>query len=89
MQIQVENVRITVEYQDGSNEIVKLIHPFNIDDWLVPALQPQNENYYFSNYNHAIVQRIKLDKTKELKNIKFQAIANEVIFGVVGISICR
>lgn len=89
MQIQVENVRITVEYQDGSNEIVKLVHPFNIDDWLVPALQPQNENYYFSDYNHAIVQRIKLDKAKVLKNIKFQVIANEVIFGVVGISICR
>ena len=61
----------------------------NIDDWLVPALQMENETVYFSNYNHGIVQRIKLEPEKELAEISMEAIANEVIIGLLGISIRR
>lgn len=89
MQSHVENARIVVEYEDGSQEKVSLVYPFNFDDWLTPAFQTQNETFYFNHYNHATVQRIKLDQTKKLKNIKIEAVANEVILGVLAISICR
>ncbi len=87
MQTQVENARITVTYADGDTVTQKLIYPWNVDDWLVPALQQQNETFYFSEYNHGIVQRLRLDPTKELANIKVEVIANEVILGIMGVSI--
>ena len=89
MQTQVENARITVTYENGETTSVKLIYPMNIDDWLVPALQKENETFYFSEYNHAIVQRLRLDPDKKLANVKIEAIANEVIMGVMGISISK
>ncbi len=89
MQTGVENVRITVEYVNGDTESVKLIYPDNIDDWLVPALQTENETVYWNDYNHATVQRIRLDPDRALAAIRVEAIANEVIIGVLGVSICR
>ncbi len=89
MQTQVENARITVTYKDGGTETVSLVYPFNFDDWLVPALQTQNETLYFNDYNHANIQRIRLDSSKELASIRFEAVANEVILGVMGISISK
>ncbi|MBQ8295113.1 MAG: hypothetical protein IJX87_01625 [Clostridia bacterium] len=89
MQTGVENVRITVEYEDGNAERVKLVYPSNVDDWLVPALQTENEIFYFNDYNHATVQRIRLDPDKKLACVKIEAIANEVIMGIMGVSIRR
>ena len=62
-------------------------NPENFDDWLNAALQTQNETVYFSDYNHGMVQRIALDSQKELSKISMEAIANEVIIGLIGISI--
>ena len=87
MQSRVENVRFTVTYLDGSTQSVSLVNPENFDDWLNAALQTQNETVYFSDYNHGMVQRITLDSQKELNKISMEAIANEVIIGLIGISI--
>jgi hypothetical protein len=89
MQSWVENARFIVTYDDGAREIVNLTHPKNFDDWLVPALQAENETVYFSDYNHGIVQRIILEPQKELSKISIEAVANEVIVGLLGISIRR
>lgn len=89
MQTLVENVRITVTYKDGESTSMKLVYPINIDDWLTPALQKQNEIFYFNNYNHATVQRVRINPDKELESIKIEAVANEVIMGVMGISISK
>ncbi len=89
MQSWVENARFTLIYRDGSKQFTSLIHPENFDDWLVPALQTKNEIVYFSDYNHGIVQRIFPDPQKDLAEIKMEAIANEVIVGLLGISIRR
>ena len=89
MQTQVENVRITVEYADGSTEIAKLVYPDSIDDWLVPSLQKESETFYFSRFNHATVHRIRLNPAKALAHVKVEAIANEVIMGIMGVSISR
>jgi hypothetical protein len=89
MQSRVENARFTVTYLDGSTQTVSLVNPENFDDWLNAAIQPQNETVYFSDYNHGIVQRINLDPEKKLTEISVEAIANEVIIGLMGISIRR
>ncbi len=89
MQSRVENARITVTYADRSQQAVSLVHPENFDDWLNAALQQANETAYFSDYNHGMVQRIHLDPEKELASLSIEAIANEVIVGLLGISIRR
>jgi hypothetical protein len=87
MQSQVENVRFTVRYKDGSSIISSLMHPQDFDDWLVPALQTENETVYFSEYNHGTIHRISTDSSKELSKISIEAIANEVIIGVLGMNV--
>jgi hypothetical protein len=89
MQSRVENGRFTVEYTDGSQEKVSLINPDNFDDWLVPSIQLENDTQYFSDYNHGIIQHITLNPSKELKALTVRAVANEVIIGILGISIYR
>ena len=89
MQSYVENARITVTYADGTTDHIKLVYPINIDDWLTSALTTEGEIFYFNDFNHATVQKIRLDAHKELASIRIEAVANEVILGVVGISISR
>ena len=89
MQSRVENGRLTVHHADGSKLDVSLLNPKNFDDWLVAATQRENETVQFSDYNHAIVQRIRLDPTKPLKSLVIRGTANEVIVGVLGVAIRR
>jgi hypothetical protein len=89
MQSYVENARFTVAYRDGTRQTTSLVHPLNFDDWLNAALQTRNETVYFSDYNHGIVQRIRLEPGKKLAGITIKAVANEVIIGLLGISIRR
>ncbi len=89
MQSHVENARITVTYTDSTETVTQLVYPFNIDDWLTSALTTKAEIFYFNNFNHATVQKIRIDPDKELANIKIEAVASEVILGVAGISISR
>ncbi len=83
----VENARITVKYKDGTTTEKSLVYPLNVDDWLTSALTTEAECFYFSNFNHATVQRVRLDSDKELESIKIEAVANDVILGIAGISI--
>lgn len=83
----VENVRITVEYADGTEQNTELVYPLSIDDWLTSALTTEAEIFYFSNYNHATVKSIKVDPTRELKGVKIEAVANDLVLGVAGISL--
>ena len=85
----VENVRVTVEYADGTKEDTSLFYPTAVDDWLTSALTTESEVFYFNNYAHASVKRIRIDPDKTLAGVKIEAIANEVIFGVAGISVSR
>lgn len=83
----VENVRVTVEYADGTKEDTSLVYPAAIDDWLTSALTTESEVFYFNDTAHASVKRIRIDPKRALAAIKIEAIANEVIFGVAGISV--
>ena len=84
MQSCVVNGRITVQYTDGSAEVCDLIEQENFDDLMVTAFQQQFERFYWDRGNHGMVVRIKLDPAKTLKNCTVQAVANEVIIGILG-----
>ena len=85
----VENVRITVTYADGEAESTSLVYPESLDDWLTSALTTESEIFYFSDFNHATVKRIRLNPSKPLASVKIEAVANEIILGIVGISISK
>ena len=89
MQAHVENGRITVQYLNGQEEMVQLVNPVNFDDWMISATQRANETVRLSDFNHAIVQRLRLDPTRPLKSFTVQGTANEVIVGVLGVSVRR
>ncbi len=85
----IENARITITYADGTSTHKALVYPISIDDWLTSALTTEGEIFYFNNFNHATVQKILIDPEKELANIKIEAVANEVVLGIAGISIAE
>ncbi len=85
----VENIRVTVKYKDGTSADTSLMYPFEVDDWLTAAVTDKAEVFYFNNFNHATVKRIRLDPEKELESVKLEAIANELIFGLAGISVSK
>lgn len=87
MQNGVENARLTVVYENGGEKAVPLFHPDNFDDWLLPSLLPGGDIFYFSDINHGIVNRIALDETRRVSALRVEAVANEVILGILGISI--
>ncbi|MDD3953625.1 MAG: hypothetical protein PHY82_06910, partial [Lentisphaeria bacterium] len=89
MQTAVENARLAVKYADGGQAAVSLVYPDNCDDWLTSALQKKNESFYFSDFNHGLVQIIRLDQNRELATLEVEAIANEVILGILGVTLLQ
>ncbi|OQA88644.1 MAG: hypothetical protein BWY31_00242 [Lentisphaerae bacterium ADurb.Bin242] len=89
MQSHVVNARFSVLYTDGTSETVELVHPENFDDFLVPALQKENESLYFSEGTHGTVQKIRLNPARELKTFRAEAVANEVIVSILSLTLFR
>jgi hypothetical protein len=89
MQSRVENGWLEVRYRDGAGERIPLVNPVNFDDWLNAPCQELSESVQFSDGNHAIVQRIALDPARDLEALAAGATANEVIIGVLGLSVHR
>ena len=89
MQSYVVNAKLKVNYTDGTSETVDLIQPVNFDDFLIAAYQQQNETMYFSTGTHGSIQKITLDPAKELKSLEAEAIANEVIVNILGITLLK
>ena len=89
MQSYVVNAELKVFYRDNSAETVKLIPPENFDDFLIPAYQRDGETLYFSENTHGLILKIRLDPEKELKSISMQAVANEVIVNLLGVTLLK
>ncbi|MFA6930655.1 MAG: hypothetical protein WCT05_10025, partial [Lentisphaeria bacterium] len=89
MQSYVTNAKLAVLYSDGSSETIELIHPGNFDDFLVPALQKQNETCYIGEGTHGTILRILLNPEKELQSLRAEAVANEVILSILGVTLRR
>ncbi len=89
MQTAVCNARLEVLYADGSKVSCDLQQPDNFDDFLLPTYQKQNEAVYFGKGTHGLVQIIRLDPDRELCSFQAEAIANEVILDVLGLTLAR
>ena len=87
MQSFVVNAKLTVVYEDATTETVDLIPPVNFDDFLLGSYQTRNEILYFSDGTHGLVQKIKLDPAKKVVKLQTEAIANEVILNILGITV--
>ncbi|PXV66257.1 uncharacterized protein DUF4450 [Dysgonomonas alginatilytica] len=122
MQCHVVNGTVTVNYQDGTKEILELVNPetwapieqdFFIDRQAFRSKQPRP---YRVAFKRALVSRdletdlkisptevygrtidggagmildLPLDTEKELKNIEVKAVANEVIIGLMAVTLLR
>jgi hypothetical protein len=89
MQSRVENGRLRVRYADGTERVESLVNPVNFDDWLGAPLQTEQETLCFSDHNHGIVFRLALDGLRELCELRVTGVANEVVIGVVGVTLKR
>ena len=87
MQSYVPNGRLTLVYEDGSVEKKDLIQPLNFDDFLISSYQKENEVFYFGAGTHGLVQILPLDGTKDLKELRVEAIANEVIVNIHAVTV--
>ncbi len=115
MQSRVVNGVVTIHYQDGSSEELKLINPDNwwsieqdmhIDDFAFAMEKPSplrislktGEAYTVGkglgvqnliDGGMASVLDLPLDETKELSHLTVKTIANEVVVGVMAVSLIR
>lgn len=86
MQSRVENGRITLFYNDGEKKRLSLINPDNFDDWLCDPYHLHGETEYLGDKTHGIILNIPL-KDKFIDKIEMRATANEVIIGLLGLTI--
>lgn len=91
MQSSFENARITVNMSDGSKEVLSLTNPDNIDDWLN---YQQSKPYALSGYvqmldtkAHSNILSLDLGKTKNIESIDFECLSNEVLAGLLGVTV--
>ncbi len=88
MQSRVVNGKLTVICADGRRKCLELVHPVNFDDFLVPALQQEFEYFYIGEGTHAIVAEILLEPGMVPQELEIEAVANEVIISILGVSCC-
>lgn len=87
MQSKVVNAVIRVNYCDGSQEKLELINPDNFSDFLHPVYQKVIPTVETGHATHASVATIALDNSKELSDVTFEAVANEVILMVFAVTL--
>ena len=82
MQSRFANGEVVVTYADESLEILSLKNPEN---WW-----PIEQDYYIDDYAFTTgALDLPLDKNKQLKNLQLKAIANEVVIGLMSITLIR
>ncbi|MDL2302034.1 hypothetical protein LJC58_06745, partial [Lachnospiraceae bacterium OttesenSCG-928-D06] len=112
MQSRIENARITIHLSDGSKEILYLVNPDNIDDWLsyqrsdahdgvcLNAHEPEERELYehkayvesgfvqkLSRKAHANILAVDFGEVKDICSIEFKCLSNEVLAGLLGVTI--
>lgn len=87
MQSHVVNGKLSVIYGDGGEVPVELIQPDNFDDFLIPSYQQKNEVVEFGAGTHGLVQIIRLDPRRPLRELRVEAVANEVILNILGVTL--
>lgn len=104
MQSRIENARITVEFQDGTEKILSLSNPENIDDWLCYQAARTNDwdSYetakpyaqsgqieWLSQKAHANLLTLKWGTEKEICRLKLECLSNEVLVGLLAVDVIK
>lgn len=104
MQSRIENARITVEFQDGTEKILSLSNPENIDDWLCYQAARTNDwdSYetakpyaqsgqieWLSQKAHANLLTLDWGKEKEICRLKLECLSNEVLVGLLAVDVIK
>ena len=91
MQSRIENARITVNFTDGTSELLPLTNPDNIDDWLnYQTANPYAESGYiemFGEKAHANILALDLGKVKHIESVDFECLSSEVLAGLLGVTV--
>jgi hypothetical protein len=93
MQSHIANGRITVMYRDGEAVQRDLVNPHNYDDGLADF-----GNYHYAKENgceilgkdsHADIVEIATDPIRIIDHIQFEALSNQVVIGLLGITLWK
>lgn len=90
MQSRIENARITVNLKDGTSEQLPLINPDNIDDWLNYQYSPYAQSGYvqaLGSKGHSNILAVDMGENKEIESVTFTCLSNEVLAGLLGITV--
>ena len=89
----VENARITVNMTDGTSEKLSLTCPENIDDWLCyqgdGAYNESGYAQFFGSKAHANILAVDFGEIKTIESVDFECISNEVLAGLLGITVAK
>ena len=90
MQSHIENVRLLARYEDGGQEVLDLVNPFNYDDSIgafgyqhtaaVPMVR-------LSESAHLDVYSISLDASRVVTALEAEVLSQGIIFGIVAITL--
>lgn len=91
MQSRIENAKITVNLEDGTQEILPLTNPENIDDWLKENTSSAYAQSGFiqelGDGAHGNILSIDLGKAKDIESVELQTLSNEVLAGLLGLTV--
>ncbi len=91
MQSRIENAKITVNLEDGTQEILPLTNPENIDDWLKENTSSAYAQSGFiqelGDRAHGNILSIDLGKAKDIESVELQTLSNEVLAGLLGLTV--
>ncbi len=93
-QSRIENARLTALLADGSRRALALSNPETIDDWLCngtgePYVQSGRPQAMGDRGTHAVLQELDLGMEVEIQSVRFETLANEVLTGLLGITIVQ
>jgi hypothetical protein len=86
MQSRIENARFTVHAEDGTY-VLPLINPNNLDDWLMPPFALSGYSQKFGPGTYGRILDMDLSEKKRVETVEVECLSNEVLFGVLGLTL--
>ncbi len=93
MQSHIANVRITVAYRDGETVQRDLVNPLKYDDGLADFgyyhYARENGCEILGKDSHADIVEMVIDPARIIDYIEFEALSNQVVIGLLGITLVK
>jgi hypothetical protein len=87
MQSRIENGVLEIHFKDGTQEILSLTNPDTIFDWLNKPYACKGTSQQIGDHAYAQVIDMDLGNPKPLSHVELRCLSNEVLLGLLGISI--